>query len=85
MQVQRIPFETTQSFNQFFIDFVNQKESLKPFYHHYPTVQNFKAQIAEKTAFDNSRFIRFKRVQSNPSRLANVINLNDSASTISEI
>lgn len=49
MQVQRIPFETTQSFNQFFVDFVNQKESLQPFYHRYPKVENFKAQVEEKS------------------------------------
>lgn len=49
MQVQRIPFETTQSFNQFFIDFVNQKESLQHFYHRYPKVESFKAQAEEKS------------------------------------
>lgn len=46
---QKIPFEKVNAFTSFFLDFVNQKESLKPFYQHYPKVENFKAQIAEKS------------------------------------
>jgi bacillithiol synthase len=50
MNVQKIPFETTQSFSSFFLDYIHQKESLKPFYHRFPTPENFKHQLAEKSA-----------------------------------
>ncbi len=48
MQIQKIPFEATQSFTPFFLDYIQQKESLKPFYYRFPTVGNFKQQIEAK-------------------------------------
>ena len=49
MQIQKIPFENTHSFSPFFLDYIQQKESLKPFYHRFPLVDRFKDQIAEKS------------------------------------
>lgn len=49
MQVQKLPFEKTNSFTPFFLDYVNQKKSLQPFYNKYPTLENFKSQIEEKS------------------------------------
>jgi len=48
MQNEKIPFERTNAFNPFFLDFVNQKEPLKKFYYRYPFKENFKEQITEK-------------------------------------
>lgn len=48
MQIQKIPFEATQSFTPFFLDYIQQKESLKPFYHRFPTVGSFKQQLEAK-------------------------------------
>src|SRR5690606_4293984 len=49
MQIQQIPFEATHAFTPFFLDYIHQKESLKPFYNRFPTVENFKDQLAEKS------------------------------------
>ena len=48
MQVQKIPFEATHSFAPFFLDYIQQKESLKNFFGRFPTVENFNQQIVEK-------------------------------------
>ncbi len=48
MQTQKISFEKTNAFAPFFLDFVNQKQSLKKFYHRFPDINNFKEQIHEK-------------------------------------
>ncbi len=48
MQIQKIPFEATHSFNPFFLDYIKQKESLKLFYNRFPSPGNFQDQITEK-------------------------------------
>lgn len=48
MQVQKIPFEATHSFTPFFLDYIQQQESLKNFFNRFPTVENFSDQILEK-------------------------------------
>lgn len=48
MHTHKIPFEKTNAFTPFFLDFVNKTESLKKFYHHYPVKENFSKQIEEK-------------------------------------
>jgi bacillithiol biosynthesis cysteine-adding enzyme BshC len=48
MQIQKIPFEATHSFSSFFLDYIKQKESLKAFYHRFPSPGNFQGQIEEK-------------------------------------
>jgi bacillithiol biosynthesis cysteine-adding enzyme BshC len=48
MQHRSIPFREAHSFSNFFLDYIEHKDSLKPFYHHFPVVENFGAQIAEK-------------------------------------
>lgn len=49
MQIQKIPFEATHAFTPFFLDYIHQKESLKPFYGRFPAIENFKDQLAEKS------------------------------------
>lgn len=49
MHLQKIPFEATNSFTPFFLDYIYQKETLKPFYGRFPTVENFSDQLREKS------------------------------------
>lgn len=48
MKHHHISFEQSHAFNQFFLDYINGKESLKPFYGSFPKIENFKEQIANK-------------------------------------
>lgn len=50
MQIQKIPFEATHAFTPFFLDYIHQKESLRPFYSRFPVIENFNDQIAEKSS-----------------------------------
>jgi len=49
MKVSCIDFSETGQFAPIFIDFIQQKEHLKPFYHRPPTLQAFEEQINEKS------------------------------------
>lgn len=49
MQHNRIPLADTKAFSPFFLDYIQQKETLKPFYHRFPTVENFRDQLTEKS------------------------------------
>jgi bacillithiol synthase len=49
MQLTKLPLADTKSFSPFFLDYIQQKDSLKPFYHRFPELTNFKEQIADKT------------------------------------
>jgi bacillithiol biosynthesis cysteine-adding enzyme BshC len=48
MQLKKFSFTETHAFNGFFIDYIQQKEILKPFYHRFPRLDQFKDQITEK-------------------------------------
>lgn len=48
MKQSHISFEQSNAFNQFFLDYINGKESLKPFYGAFPKIENFKQQIEVK-------------------------------------
>lgn len=48
MRVQKIPFAETNSFSSFFLDYIQQKETLKKFYSLFPELKNFDAQIQNK-------------------------------------
>jgi bacillithiol synthase len=49
MQHKRIALADTKAFSPFFLDYIQQKDNLKPYYHRFPLTQNFNAQIAEKS------------------------------------
>ena len=49
MQHKTIPLADTKAFSSFFLDYIQQKQTLRPFYHRFPVVENFKDQIAEKS------------------------------------
>ena len=46
-----IPFRQTGYFSNLICDYLDQKESLKGFYHRFPNKDSFKAQIEEKSGF----------------------------------
>ena len=48
MQHKQIPLADTKAFSSFFLDYIQQKETLKPFYHRFPVPENFPDQIQEK-------------------------------------
>ncbi len=48
MRVEKIPFAETHSFSNFFLDYIQQKESLRNFYSLFPKPENFKEQIKAK-------------------------------------
>jgi bacillithiol synthase len=50
MQLNKLSFSDTHSFSNFFLDYILQKDTLKPFYNHFPKVENFKPQLAEKSS-----------------------------------
>lgn len=43
-----ISYQNSGYFTPLMVDYLNQKENLKPLYHRFPTLQNFAAQITEK-------------------------------------
>lgn len=49
MQHKKIPLADTKAFSSFFLDYINQKESLTPYYHRFPRLENFKDQIEDKS------------------------------------
>lgn len=48
MQLKKIPLADTRAFSPFFLDYLEQKKSLKSFYNRFPVVQNFREQITDK-------------------------------------
>jgi bacillithiol synthase len=48
MQLKKVPLAKTNAFTPFFLDYVDQKNTLKPFFGRFPVIENFKAQIEEK-------------------------------------
>ena len=50
MEIDCLPFKNTGYFTSLICDYLDQKEELKDFYNHFPSLENFKDQIAEKEA-----------------------------------
>ena len=48
MQKEFISFRETGYFSSFICDYLDEKQSLKPFFNHFPKIENFKRQIEEK-------------------------------------
>jgi bacillithiol synthase len=49
MQLKKFPLADTLAFNSFFLDYIAQKETLKPYYDRFPALENFQAQISAKS------------------------------------
>ncbi|HEX5171657.1 MAG TPA: bacillithiol biosynthesis cysteine-adding enzyme BshC [Cyclobacteriaceae bacterium] len=48
MRLTKVPFDKTKSFSDFFLDYIQQKEQLKPFYERFPSPDSFGDQLMEK-------------------------------------
>ena len=48
MQLEGIPFKQTGYFSEIICDYLEESPSLQPFYHRFPSITSFKAQIEEK-------------------------------------
>src|SRR6478736_1197194 len=49
MHLSTVALGDTHAFTQSFLDYIQQKENLKSFYHRFPLIENFKGQIEEKS------------------------------------
>ncbi len=49
MRLQKLALADTHSFSSFFLDYIQQKDSLKKFYSQAPEIENFQVQIQEKS------------------------------------
>src|SRR5690349_4487442 len=49
MQIRKIALAETRSFSSFFLDYIQQKKTLQKFYHRFPSIDQFKDQISEKS------------------------------------
>ncbi|GJM59960.1 bacillithiol biosynthesis cysteine-adding enzyme BshC [Persicobacter diffluens] len=50
MTTTKIALKDTKRFSSLFLDYLDQKPELSPFYHRFPTVENFGEQLREKAA-----------------------------------
>lgn len=48
MPLKKVDFADTHAFHAFFLDYIQQKDHLKPFYHRFAALENFKDQLTEK-------------------------------------
>ncbi len=51
MPTECIPYKETRYFTDLILDYLDEKEALKPFYNRFPKLDSFKEQIAEKSGF----------------------------------
>ena len=49
-----LSYKQTNYFSNLILDYLDQKEDLKPFYNRFPNLENFKAQIEEKQDYFTS-------------------------------
>jgi bacillithiol biosynthesis cysteine-adding enzyme BshC len=50
MQLDKVALADTHSFSPFFLDYIDQKKTLEPYFNRFPTPGNFKQQLVEKSA-----------------------------------
>ena len=65
MDIDCLPFKQTGYFSDLICDYIDNKESLNPFYNRFPKIENFKDQIEEKSANypDENRSILYDALQ----------------------
>ncbi|MGB1211642.1 MAG: bacillithiol biosynthesis cysteine-adding enzyme BshC, partial [Lacinutrix venerupis] len=87
MPVQNISFKDTGYFSKLICDYLAEAETLKPFYNRFPKLENFQAQIKEKsTAFkQETRDVlvnvlkeQYKSVETSKTTFSNINNLQSS-------
>ena len=54
MSITKIPYQNTGFYSKLIVDYLNQDETLKPFYNRFPSIDEFAGQIKEKTFNYNS-------------------------------
>lgn len=57
MKLETISFDETECFSPIFLDYINQKEGLKPFYDTFPSKENFKDLLEKRTISEDNRAI----------------------------
>jgi len=72
MKVGCIDFSETGLFAPIFIDFIQQKEELKKFYHRYPAIDAFQEQIKEKASQNINRKVLVKVLESQYEQVSKV-------------
>jgi bacillithiol biosynthesis cysteine-adding enzyme BshC len=86
MQLNKVSLAETQAFSPFFIDYIQQKNTLSPFYHRFPAIENFGDQIVEKAASfsDNHRDVlvnvlkkQYETISNSPEVEKNIARLGD--------
>ncbi|MFP9114671.1 bacillithiol biosynthesis cysteine-adding enzyme BshC [Flavobacterium sp. RHBU_3] len=76
-----ISYQNSGYFTPLMVDYLKQKDNLKPLYHRFPTLQNFEAQITEKqqnfsqhnrNVLVNALLGQYKNVDASPYTLENI-------------
>lgn len=57
MRTETIPLDETDCFSPFFIDYINQKEELAPYYNDFPSIENFERTIKNRRFSDENRSV----------------------------
>ncbi|WP_422361535.1 bacillithiol biosynthesis cysteine-adding enzyme BshC [Reichenbachiella sp.] len=85
MQVEKIDLRDTQSFSNFFLDYLDNKEELKKFHGLRPEMSCFEKQISKKQYADENRQVlcqvlneQYKKVNQSPAVTANLASLKQS-------
>ena len=82
-----IPYHDIRFFSKLICDYIDEREEVRPFYHHFPKIEEFKLQIEEKkkSFSKESREILVKSLQNqyselktSPKVLKNIVRLGDS-------
>ncbi|GAB4233420.1 MAG: bacillithiol biosynthesis cysteine-adding enzyme BshC [Ekhidna sp.] len=63
VRTETLPLDETDCFSSFFIDYINEKEVLKPYYSAFPTVKNFKSAIEKRSFPSANRKVMVKVLQ----------------------
>lgn len=72
MRLQKVPFRSTHSFTEFFLKYMEQNPTLKPFYSEFPGIKNFNTLLTNKSSFpESSRKILVEVLQKQYSKISN--------------
>ena len=57
MKLEKVTLDETECFAPIFLDYINQKDALKPFYNTFPSVENFEKLIKDRQLSEDHRAI----------------------------
>ena len=57
MKLETVPFDETECFAPIFLDYINKKESLAPFYNTFPNLDNFQELLSQRSLSEDHRAI----------------------------